>query len=298
MLARGQSTIAQLLYPDELALDFARIVAELEQVLTRLRGQAVSITWDCDDLVVFDMPETRILLAWTELASPGIDGCLTVSVGPNPDAGLPCIEPEHDILCSRLVERLQLRFAPAAVIWNQVDGAIGSETVDDLIDTLPDLAAHLPPVDSIIEALSHRDLCKSQEPIRHWTKGRPRVVPTVHDAPPIAPRVPPGPVQSAANDRPDLPLPCTAELARLRQALYPGDSPQHSPQMRLAAHCFNATLILIWSPLGAAVMTYSVLKGADVRLSSRLMAVSGTLFALAHSPVGQSVAAMAGVLKP
>jgi hypothetical protein len=105
----------------------------------------------------------------------------------------------------------------------------------------------------------------------------------------------------AANDQPDLPLPHDAELARLRLALYPPEpvseeGPQYSTQMRLAAHCLNATLILVWSPLGAAVMTYSILRGEDMRLSARTMAVAGTLFALAHSPLGQTVAVMAGVI--
>ena len=55
----------------------------------------------------------------------------------------------------------------------------------------------------------------------------------------------------------------------------------------------NATLILVWAPLGAAVMTYSVLRGENMRLSARMMAVAGTIFALANSPVGQTVAAVA-----
>ena len=80
-------------------------------------------------------------------------------------------------------------------------------------------------------------------------------------------------------------------------ALYPPGDPEtvyaYSTQMRLAAHCMNATLILVWAPLGAAVMTYTVLKGENMRLSARMMAVTGTLFALAHSPVGQTMAAMA-----
>lgn len=102
--------------------------------------------------------------------------------------------------------------------------------------------------------------------------------------------------QVAANDQPDLPLPRDLELHNVRRALYPDDEagPPYSTQMRLAAHCLNATLILVWAPLGAAIMTYSILRGENMRLSSRVMAVSGTLYALAHSPIGMTVAAMAG----
>ena len=331
MMTLDLSTIAQLLYPSEQALDFARIVAELGKVLTHLRGDAVQVSWDCDDLVAFDMPETRILLAWSELNAAGLAGCLTVSVGPGPQSALRTFESEHDLLCSRLVERIQNRYFPLATIWHQVEGSISAELVDDLIDGLPDVSSALPPVASILDAISKTDRPSTGQPGSPVIPqpdaalaGMPKLAPPVAPMPPAgAPtrfravragsalfktrtllRIKPASrVLVAANDQPDLPQPQNAELARLRSALYPVDpepstagGQQPSTQMRLAAHCFNTTLILVWSPLGAAVMTYSLLKGEDIRLSSRMMAVAGTLYALAHSPMGQSFAAMAGVV--
>ena len=69
MAQLGLSTIAQMLFADGKALDFAKIVSELDSVLTRLRGKEVTITWDCDDLVTFDMPDTRIVLAWADVGA-------------------------------------------------------------------------------------------------------------------------------------------------------------------------------------------------------------------------------------
>ena len=330
------STIAQLLYPDLQTLDFARIVAELDTVLLRLRGGEVEITWDCDDLVTFDVPETRILLAWTETGTRGSGGCLTVSVGPNPAATDLISKSEHDVLCSRLVERIQGRFAPEGVLWRQVAGPVGSDYVDELNDRLPEIGtSNLPPIDSILDALSRADLqmadLKSSAPhprsIRAPELSRLAMVPTVEEpARPMAVRtVEVGPVEvkpghapkplilipeamlakvaaegfgESANDRPCQLYPENAELARLRDALYPEvgvkePAAVYSTQMRLAAHCMNATLIVVYAPLGAAVMTYSLLRGEDMRLSSRMMAVAGTMFAVAHSPIGQTMAAMA-----
>lgn len=302
----GLSTIAQLLYPVEKALDFARIVAELETVLSRLRGNAMRITWDCDDLVTFDMPESRILLAFAELTSETLAGCLTVSVGPAPDCDLVTDE-EHDLLCSRLVERIQNRFFPAAVIWHQVQGAIGADLVDDLIDSLPDYGTNLPPIDEIIEAVTRTDRSKSADPTPR-TMLRFDRKPLAFDAVAVPPtraaavsarhRSLPTDLAAirAANDQPEMPPPRTAEMERLWQALCePDTSPPYSTQMRLAVHCLNATLIVVWMPLGAAVMTYAILRGEDMRFSGRLMAVTGTLLALAHSPIGHSMKAMAGV---
>ena len=334
MASQDQSTIAQLLYPDVQALDFARIVAELEGVLQRMRGKDVEISWDCDDLVTFDVPETRILLSWSETEKRGIAGCLTVSVGPNPAATSIEGNPEHDVLCSRLVERIQGRFVPSSVLWHQVAGPVGADVVDELVEVLPEVGGgSLPPIDTILDTLSRADLhmaeLQSKPPHprsirtpelsrmamppglfavldearpdlaeankeKAWPKRHRKASSTVsHDVMPD--------FAEAANDQPDLPLPNNVELARVREALYPAPTPEvaqsegatYSTQMRLAAHCMNATLILVWAPLGAAVMTYSVLRGENMRLSSRLMAVAGTLFALAHSPVGQTVAAMA-----
>lgn len=334
MASPDLSTIAQLLYSDLQTLDFTRIVAELDAVLTRLRGGDVEISWDCDDLVTFDVPETRILLAWSQIDKRCLGGCLTVSVGPNPAADRPS-KTDHDVLCSRLVERIEGRFAPACVLWRQVAGPVSAEYVDDLIESLPEVGGpSLPSIDSILDTLSRADLQKadlqSRPPhprsvcapeLSRMAMEPPRVV--IADVPqpaasvfaakptkasrrrlripaPVAKQIVVAGVAETANDQPHLPLPKNAELERLREALYPvveeaSEKAVYSTQIRIAAHCMNATLILVWAPLGAAVMTYSVLKGEDMRLSARLMAVSGTFFAVAHSSVGQSFAAMAGV---
>ena len=102
-----------------------------------------------------------------------------------------------------------------------------------------------------------------------------------------------------ANDRPTLPHPRNLELAQLRDALYQADPAEIpaplSTQLRFTAHALNATLILVWAPLGAAVMTYSVLKGEDMKLSARLMVLTG-LFATAFEGVsGHHMAALAGL---
>ena len=298
----GHSTIAQLLFADQNTLDFARIVSELDAGLSRMRGGDVRIAWDCDDLVSFDLPDTRILLAWAEVGPHRIGGCLTVSVGPNPATTCPSDKNEYDLLCSRLVDRVLTRFDPAAVLWCQLEGAVDADVVDELSESIPELSGTWPPVESILEGLSRTDLQIATQ--QGGTRRAPVIGHRAAPTPPGPPKVAAAPAEPAAepslvavNDQPDLPLPRDAELARLRTALYPEgeqtDVVVYSTQMRLAAHCMNATLIVVWAPLGAAVMTYSLLKGENMQLSSRLMAVAGTFFALAHTPVGQSMVAMA-----
>lgn len=107
------------------------------------------------------------------------------------------------------------------------------------------------------------------------------------------------PLSEIANDRLTLPHPHSRELARLRDALYQAD-PEEIPapmstQLRLTAHALNATLILVWAPLGAAVMTYSLLKGEDMKLSARLMVLTGLFATAIEGSMGQHMAALVGV---
>ena len=89
----------------------------------------------------------------------------------------------------------------------------------------------------------------------------------------------------AANDAPALPMPLHEHLARVREALYdhPDDTapaqtgPTLSPQMRLATHAMNATLVIVAFPVGAALTTYSLLRGSDIRISAQAMAIVGAI---------------------
>lgn len=276
MANAGHSTIAQLLFPTEQSIDFARTVAELEGVLTRLQPHEVRIAWDCDDFVCFDIPGTRIQLAWSEVDRRGYKACLSVSVGP----GEMALGGFHEGICSRLVDRIQTRFDPVAVLWCQADGAIGSDVIDELQEALPNLS-QLPDIDSLVATLLAQEarLAKRGDPADQMSKS----------ASPLHA------VRFAANDQPDLPLRHDACLDGVRKALYADAAVEqtYTTQMRLAVHCLNATLILVWAPMGAAMMTYSILRGENMRLSSRVMAVTGTFLALAQTPVGMTVAAMA-----
>lgn len=94
----------------------------------------------------------------------------------------------------------------------------------------------------------------------------------------------------AANDLPDLPLPLHEHLARVRTALYakgadddalaPADA---SAQLRLASHAMNATLVVVAFPVGAALTTYSLLRGGNMRLSAQAMAAVASVLGVWHS---------------
>lgn len=91
----------------------------------------------------------------------------------------------------------------------------------------------------------------------------------------------------AANDIPDLPAPLHEQLARVREALYAAHLDEDaekieasSLQLRLASHAMTATLVVVAFPVGAALTTYSLLRGANVRLSAQAMALVASVLGI------------------
>ncbi len=96
-----------------------------------------------------------------------------------------------------------------------------------------------------------------------------------------------------ANDTPHVPHPMLKEMKMLREALYAEEAAPRtqglSVQLRLACHAINATLIVIALPVGAAMMTYSVLRGENINTSARMLAIIGMAVGVQHSPIGQHI---------
>lgn len=293
-----RSTIAQLLFASETAINFAKIVAELQSVLARQNPDGVETAWDHDDLVIFDVAECRILLSWNEVSGNGFSECLCVSVGPSEIPGSLPVEDQLELLCSRLVERIQNRFNPVAVIWRQVEGSVDADLIDTLIERLPGLSPVLLPIGPLLDSIMTEDRLRSgtvQEKATSYRRPesasiKPKPAPT-DPSPGVSVassslRVPHTPIETAspAGDESNTALELQAKISRVRIALYPPKADANmsytsvnSIQMRLAAHVLNAALILIWLPLGVAVTTYSLLQGADIRLSACLMAICSTV---------------------
>ncbi|MDB5665303.1 MAG: hypothetical protein JWS11_1846 [Cypionkella sp.] len=260
------STIAELLFVNAPQLNFARLVADLDAVLARLHDKDRQLIWDCEDLASFDMPGTRIVLATCDNPRPGVAASLTLSVGPshlpprlNASPRRRHAPVRHEALCSKLVERVQARLNPDAVYWHEWQHPVTAEVIDSLAFSQPKSSQRAEPDHPVFTLLDD-----SNHPAQ------------THGFDP-------------SNDRPDLPLPKNPELARLRTALYPEvePPPPHliSPQMRLAAHTMNATLIIVALPVGAAMLTYSVLRGENMRLTSAALVATGIASTLLQGPL-------------
>ncbi len=88
------------------------------------------------------------------------------------------------------------------------------------------------------------------------------------------------------------PVPDTATQA-LREALCaPPESAPDAPatqgqrnRLRLAIHAMNTTMTIAYPPVGAMVMTYSILRGESMRLTSRCLVVVAGMTALTNGQI-------------
>ncbi len=274
------STIAELVFLQNPSLNFARLVGDLDFVLTRFARLHYDLTWDCEDVATFDMPGTRIVLAICDDPQPTINTSLTISVGPShlpiwcdqsPNSPFP--EVRHAALCSKLVERVQTNARADAILWHECPTPVGEDLIDALHNALPDM----PNINPARKTQPHH-------PIRN----------RIDDCS-IAEIIERG--YATANDSPDLPKPRDPDLARLRAALYPEvELPiPGSNQMRLAAYTMNATLVMVALPVGAAMMTYSLVRGGNMRQTSAALVATGLTSLLLHQPASLQILALANL---
>jgi hypothetical protein len=146
------TTIAQLLYLDAPPMNFARLVSDLDLVMDRLPGVARTLTWDCEDVAIFEAGTLRVLLAITD--APGTDyaACLTITAGPAiANAPQSSLLRRADQLC-RLIERqLASRTQPDATFWHRTPRVATADLVDTMVWSLAgaDLIAWATPTPSL-----------------------------------------------------------------------------------------------------------------------------------------------------
>lgn len=283
MRTSTDSTIALLVYPTEPDLNFARLVREIDRHIARHCPGGHRLSWDCNDVASFDVGSHRLLLGRSDTPPGGHASCIALAAGPHPDSlalGLAgtCDEPDSRRICARLVEGV-LKLCPTqTVLWQQSNAPLDATLIDDLIEALPSRSV-LEDATAKVAAAAEEQAARAEREARI----RAAVAAKMAEADSQRPAAQPDPASgmaadatAAVNDRPDLPAPDLVALRRVRAALYETpDAPRPTVHARLTAHAFNCTLMAVSLPIGAALFTYSLLRGEDLKLSSRAMAVTG-----------------------
>ena len=134
-----QTTIAQLLYLAAPPLNFARLVAELDCTLDRLPGQSRTLTWDCEDVAIFEAENLRLVLAMTDAPATDYAACLTITAGPaNAAAPQTPLLRRADVLCHLIAQKLANTTKPDATLWHRTPQVATAELVDTFAWSLAD----------------------------------------------------------------------------------------------------------------------------------------------------------------
>lgn len=293
------STIAQFVFDHDPALNLALLVKELDGALQRSGAGKRMITWDCDDLVLLDVEAARFTLSYCrDGVEPGAPASLMISVGPGPDGFAdPIDRRRHDELCHLIAERLKARFAPERMLWHQVTGPVTADLIDDLFDRLPDFEVTTKPASAPVRSETTKVLRAFPESddlgaVSFAEKAQALKAAKTERARAKALAAKSAPDMQLANTQPTPIRSTNPEMARLRAALYPQPDAAEASQnvkLRLAASTMDMTLMVVYLPAGAAMLTYSLLKGGNVNASARVMALTCSILGLSQLPFAHSL---------
>jgi hypothetical protein len=297
------STIALVTCNETSKINFAYLVGEMRRSLDKTTRNSYVLTWDNDDIVAFDFESTRIVLALVGSSQTkkeiGADQLL-VSVG-TPSQGKGRRDPAiaHEQLCSMIVERVCGFYDTSSVFWQQMEECVTSDTVDQIVDRL-EAASDASDIIEIGCALPDDTEQLAPDLVSQASLPAPaHNIVRIADRPRVSAQYS---ARMAANDiaivtandehnalRPDL-----DRLHSVRAALYQDPGQQIVPRMekaspvtRITATALDTTLIIVCLPVGAAMLTYHVFRGGELRRSSQMITLTGLFLASS-----QAVAAM------
>lgn len=355
--------VAALVFARRQAINFAGCVTELDSALREVWYVNYTLHWDHDDLVVFNVDGSRVVLAYGEHPHPDafasgrleprqdpfgttpMAGCLMIAIGPGPLDSAPTRVANHaEALLRVIVERFRASYPTDLVIWSEVEGVFNPDDFETiLLDSVASLAEDKRALRQRLARhrpvpVSHRFDQPDVERLMLHLEGRipqrPAPTPTSPPVPrtlvpsmparsasrtPTSPKPTPSPATAPALDpipalyaaealRPRRALP--SDLQRQRVALYPEQPPARFnrkkaepmdpyrtavvptlPQ-RLTFYTLNTTLMLVALPVGSAILVYNMVRGEDLALSTRAIALSSTVVGLAQLTCMTSLASL------
>ncbi|RYG91900.1 hypothetical protein EU803_05465 [Loktanella sp. IMCC34160] len=276
------STISALCYAKPSRLDFSALCRELSDTLCNNPELDATQSSRSDDFVIFDMTGLRICVAFCDFRRDFADidcfrdfaEAVVFSVGSGPDgSGFGPLYSQRSDVCRGLADRVQSYHPADELLMIEVDQTIGSDICGTLVECL------VPLVKKALE----RSRQANQRP-RQTTPGA--VVP-------VRPAKMSG---RAVQSRAFRPVPCPPEgceewfdRARVRTALYPTEDELPVPRLakplvhRAAVNALNSAVIAFSLPLGAVVLTMSILGRESLSLSAGMMGLAGASVGVTHS---------------
>jgi hypothetical protein len=314
-----KSSVAHVLLGPCSDINFAHVVGEMQRSLGEYVEATHSLEWKEDDIAIFDLETTRIVFAIESFAysskiSNSYSSCLMVSVGPPLDShSTKKPNPPHDKLSQMIVNRISAYYGVAEVIWQTYEAPMTAEAIDALmtdlpipeiaddIEEAPDMTMDVPEVAEVADLISK--VMAEEEPsakIIEFELPDQEPSAAVRDAQKARESLSDyqNLYQDVANSVPDLPRHDIARLSAIRAALYAEDDDGikieelASTRTRLAVSALDVTMVMVCLPVGAAMLTYHVLKGGEMRRCAQMMTLTGLFLSVTNTSLGQQMLAL------
>lgn len=242
----GQQThILAFQFDERPVLGFLDIVEEYDAAFQACVINRRHLTWDCDDVAIFDCTGMRVALGWMEPETTGRPWFLVVALGASPDPGETPVAPQTT---QALIERIRARTEAGlpfdALHQSTTDKPIGAALLDAICARLASetvAPAHQP---------AQSEVATVTEPIA----AAPSIAPDAAAPQTCPPRRGAGDAEIGLSEEDD-------RMRRLREALCgTTDEIALSAPMHLSVYALGATMLLQVPPVGAALLVYTLLR--------------------------------------
>jgi len=294
------STIAALCYAEQTDIDFPALTAEFGKALWGNPQGSFEIQTVYDDFVVFDLSTMRITIAYSDLlrdaardiAPPAFAEVIVVAVGPGPDGTPP--GPDFDdraALCQGLIDKISTHQHVDRLIVREHVGVFDEDAHDVLVEDIATPRG---------QALREGPDPKTEELMwematRAWDKANGTAGECL-DAEVISTEPPRPTHAAAAADKKGAAAQRKAKAGgKGKQTTDDGDEVwdkdiDNQPFIhRAAVNALNATMLVFALPVGAALVTLSVLGRESLGFSSRITALTGSAMGVANSETAQNL---------
>lgn len=290
------STIAALCYANPTDIDFPALTAEFGKALWANPQGRLDIQTVYDDFVVFDLATMRITIAYSDLmrdaardiAPPAFAAIIVVAVGPGPDGSPP--GPEFDdraALCQGLIDKISSHQHVDRLIVREHAGAFDEDAHDVLVEDIatPRGQTLREGPDPVTEELMW------EMATRAWDQANGGAGDCL-DAEVISTEPPKPTHAAAAADRPGAAAQRKAKATRKDkdgEEVWDEDVDSQPLIHRAAVNALNATMLVFALPVGAALVTLSVLGRESLGFSSRITALTGSAMGVANSETAHNL---------
>jgi hypothetical protein len=267
MLELQTTRVVQLFFLCPASVNIAIIISDLQAFLACLSNEKPQVRWDLDDLVTLTSTDARLFLHLGDEVRLTCYSHFTLAI----DAPAQSSTVHYfEAFVARLAERLEAD----SVQWSQCGSGLSADLLgrkaESMIREAQMEQAHaLRQQHSLLKPVTEAELdaCIMRMPTL------PCRVPTR-----VSPATPAQETDVAEHR--DM-----TEMYNVRLALYPGAEPPPALAQRIASQLLNLTVMIVWLPLGAALLALACWRGGDMRISAHAMVIAG-LFSLSFELPG------------